>query len=98
MNTLLQPEKSLEEWIPPSSTERHNLDQVERTLGNILTSLETTLPNALGVLRDAKWDEETLCDPESLAVLTAQVEALRAQLVSALDPAYKEIHDRVYPP
>lgn len=98
MNTLLQPEKNLDEWTPPSSDERHNLSSVERTLAGILTSLETTLPDALVTLRDAKLDGEPLCDPESLAELVVQVEALRAKLVSALDPAYKEIQDLLSPP
>jgi len=98
MNTLLQPEKDLTEWDPPSGDERHELDNAQRALGDILESLETALPDVLTTLKGARWDGEVLCDPESLAALTAQVETLRTQLISALDPVYGEIQDRLSPP
>lgn len=94
MNTLLRPEDP-ETWTPESRNEQHALS---RTLAGILNSLEITLPNVLTALKGAKWDGERLCDPESLATLTEQVETLRGQLVSALNPAYEEIHARLNPP
>ena len=97
MNTLLRSENP-KAWAVEHRTEHRELRDVERILEGVLTSLETALPNVLTMLKGAKWDGETLCNLESLAVLTAHVETLRAQLVSALNPAYKEIHDRLKPP
>ena len=109
MTTLLRPEPTTAEvrplgeseaWrpMPDCSAEQAELRGIEDTLQSVLTSLETTLPNILVALREARWEGETLCDPQSLDVLTAQVEGSRQQLTNALDSVYVEIQHRLSPP